>query len=643
MGFVMAGLDKEDYDREYGDIFLLRRIINYLSPYKKQLLIISVSIILGSLTQTLIPLYFSFALNDLSDSQTGNISASNAVFMLAVLILVFFVFSYFMNMIQQEVSAKAIQSAVVDLRKDAFDAVLKVDMSFINESYTGRLVSRIVNDSTDFGQLITLTTSLIGQLLTVVFILYFLLQYSIRLTILVIIFAPAVIITALLFRKIARDIARKSQRVLALVNALTQETFTGIYIAKVFRAEKLIYDEFEDLNTTSYNVNLRRGLTFNTIFPVLGVLTGIGTAMLVYFGGLNVIGANTFFGQLILWLPSGHLTIVSWSSGTKFTLLSWQPIEHLTIGDWFLFFQGLNLFFFPLVSIASFWSQFQQGLASSERVFSLIDKENIVVQSDNKIIQQPKGEIEFKNLTFAYKDVNILEHFNLHIKPGEKIAIVGHTGAGKSTIAKLIARSYEYQSGGLYIDGQDIRSLDLAEYRKNLAIITQEVFLWNDTIIGNLLYGSGHIQDAKEKMIGILAKLEIMDWINRFDKGLETNVGERGSRLSMGQRQLIAFARILLLNPTILIMDEATSSVDPFTELMIQRAINLLLEGRTSIIIAHRLSTVKHVDRIIVLKEGKIIEAGSHEELLNAGGHYAELYDTYFRHQSLAYVDQFSK
>ena len=540
MGFALAGLDKEEFDREYGDIALLRRIISYLIPYKKQLFIISLSIILWSLAQTLIPLYFSFALNDL---QAGNASTSKTVIILAILILVFFIFTYYMNMIQQEISAKAVQSAVVDLRRDAFDAILKVDMSFINDEPTGRLVSRIVNDSTDFGQLIILTTSFIGQVLTVIFILYFLFQTSVKLTILVIIFAPVVMVTALLIRKIARDIARKSQRVLALVNALAQETFTGIYIAKAFRAEKLIYDEFEELNTTSYNVNLVRGLTFNTIFPILGILTGLGTAMLVYFGGLDVIGSTTFLGQLVSWLPGGHLTI----------------------GNWFLFFQGLNLFFFPLVSIASFWSQFQQGLASSERVFSLIDKENIVIQTDTKVIQQPKGEIEFKNLTFAYKDTNVLENFNLHIKPGEKIAIVGHTGAGKSTIAKLIARSYEYQSGDLYIDDQDIRSLDLAAYRKSLAIITQEVFLWNDTIIGNLLYGSGHIPNAKEKMLEILEKLEIMDWIDRLEKGLETNVGERGNRLSMGQRQLIAIARNLLLNPTILIKDEATSSVDHFT------------------------------------------------------------------------------
>jgi ABC-type multidrug transport system fused ATPase/permease subunit len=351
------------------------------------------------------------------------------------------------------------------------------------------------------------------------------------------------------------------------------------------------------------------------------MLIGLGTAILVYFGGLDFL---------------------SDSSGPLGSLISWLPGRQITIGQWFLFFQGLTLFFFPLISIASFWSQFQQGLAASERVFSLIDAQNTVVQYDSQLLKESaKASIEFKDVTFSYKDgKKVLENFNLSIKPGERVAIVGHTGAGKSTVVKLISRSYEFEKGELLINNQDIRSLDLTEYRKRLAIISQEVFLWNATIKENLLYGSSHIPNAEEKMTTILATLGAMDWISRLPDGLNTNVGERGSRLSMGQRQLIAFARILLLDPLILVMDEATSSVDPFTEVMIQKATNVLLCKRTSIVIAHRLSTVKHVDRIIVLKEGKIIEEGSHVELMNNNGHYAELYDSYFRHQSLAYIEQ---
>ena len=622
MGFIMGGLDKSDYDRNYSDLTLLKRIGSYFKPYKKNMLIIVIALVVGSFASTLIPLAISGFLNEIEKAFSSNtVDPLNSLIIgLILLIISFYLINFLGNMVQQIVTAKTVSSAVVDLRKDVFDAILNRDMAFLNEQPTGRLVSRIQNDTNDFGQTITLTASLMAQVLVVVFLLAFLFDKSIKLTILLLLFAPIVISTALMFRKIAREISLKSQRVLAKVNAMIQETFSGIYIAKAFRAEAAVYQEFVELNETSYKVNLKRGIVFNSIFPILAILSGIGTAVLIYFGALDVIGNST--------APLAFL-------------IDWIPGTELNVGDWFLFFQGLIIFFFPLISIASFWSQFQQGLAASERVFSLIDAENTIIQYDSKPLENPKGKIEFRNVTFAYKEgQNVLENFNLIIQPGEKIAIVGHTGAGKSTLVKLITRSYEFQRGQILIDDQDIRSLDLDDYRKKLAVITQEVFLWNASVKENLLYGSHHISNAEEKMKQILEKIGIMDWIDRLPEGLDTNVGERGSKLSMGQRQLIAFARILLVDPVILIMDEATSSVDPLTEVLIQRATNLILEGRTSIIVAHRLSTVRHADRIIVMKKGKIIETGSHEELLAKGGHYAELYDTYFRHQSLAYIEQ---
>lgn len=622
MGFIMDGLNEDKFDRNYSDSALVKRILSYFKPYKLSVSLIVFTLLISSLASTLVPLYIS---NMIDDLQTAFINKnvnpfSPIITNLTIILAIFFIINFFGNLVQQEITARTVSSTIVDIRKDAFDAVLERDMSFINEESTGNIVSRVDNDTNNFGQTITLTTSLLAQLAVVGFLLYFLFTKSVKLTIILIVIAPVVIITALLFRKIARDVNRKSRRILAKINALVQETFSGIYIGKAFRAEDKMYEDFTQINDTSYSVNVKRGLVMVSIFPVLGVINGIVTALLIYFGSLEVIGNTT--------APFA-------------SLLSFLPNEQITIGDWFLFFQGVLIFFFPLTSIASFWSQFQQGLASAERVFALIDAENMVVQYDNQTLTNPQGMIEFKDLTFAYKsDQNILEHFNLKIEPHEKIAIVGHTGAGKSTLVKLISRSYEFQAGKLLIDNQDIRSLDLGEYRKKLAIISQEVFLWNDSIKNNLLYGSGHIPNAEQRMNEILEKLEILDWIQRLPNGINTVVGERGSLLSMGQRQLIAFARILLVDPMILIMDEATSSVDPLTEVMIQRAINILLKDRTSIIVAHRLSTVKNADRIIVLKEGQIIEQGTHQQLIDQKGYYAELYDTYFRHQSLAYVEQ---
>ena len=616
MGFVMAGLGQSDYDRQYSDITLLRRIFRYFTPYKLSILIIGSAIGLSSIAGALVPLFISNTL----DTLNNGINFSTINFLLLI-ILVFTILNFTMNAITQILTARTVQNAVVDLRNTAFNSLLDRDMSFFDKEPTGRLASRVVNDTNSFGQVISLTVNLLGQIILVFFVVSILIDISVKLTIVLLIFAPTVILVALAFRKIARNVSLGSQRILAKVNALIQETTSGIYIAKSFRAEEVLYDEFDKLNLKSYDINIKRGLVFNSIFPILSMLTGLGTAMIVYYGGLSILDSNNFLSNIISRFPG----------------------QELTIGQWFLFLQGLNLFFFPLISIASFWAQFQQGLAASERVFSLIDAENEVIQYDDKILEKPKGMINFENVTFGYEKENlVLENFNLKINSGEKIAIVGHTGAGKSTIANLIQRYYEFQDGKISIDNQNIRSLDLINYRKQLSIISQDVFLWNATIRENLLYGIPKTDNIEDKLNLVLKDVQALSWIEQLPNGLDTRVGERGQSLSMGQRQLIAFARILLRDPAILIMDEATASLDPFSDLLVQKATNKILEGRTSIVIAHRLSTIKNADRIIVLSDGKILEEGTHEDLLTKKGHYADLYDTYYRHQSLEYIENFA-
>ncbi|MFX1268433.1 MAG: ABC transporter ATP-binding protein, partial [Promethearchaeota archaeon] len=426
------------------------------------------------------------------------------------------------------------------------------------------------------------------------------------LAVLMLIVIPLFFIVALSYRKLARKMTLLGQRALASVNAFVKESFSGIQNAKTFRQEQKLYDQFNEVNIQSYKVNLKRAFTLNAIFPSLGIVQGIVLAILVYYGGNFLI------------------------------------LNSISAGDFNMFLQSLNLLFFPLLIIASFWPQFQAGLSASERIFSIIDSPPVVLQKNNLIPEKLKGEIEFKNLLFQYEEgKKVFDNFSLRVKPGESLAIVGHTGAGKSSLANLIARFYEFQGGDILVDGISIRDYDLTEYRRQIGIIPQIPFLWADTVENNVNYGCS---SAKcEDVINALEKAGGSEWVNSLPNGLDTNVGERGSLLSMGQRQLVAFARVLLEDPSILILDEATASVDPFTETRIQDALEITMEGRTSIIIAHRLWTVRHVDRIIVLENGKIIEEGNHAELMSQKGYYATLYNAYFRHQSLQYIEEMGK
>jgi ATP-binding cassette subfamily B protein len=294
------------------------------------------------------------------------------------------------------------------------------------------------------------------------------------------------------------------------------------------------------------------------------------------------------------------------------------------------------------MSLSSFWTQVQTGLSAAERIFALIDAEHSVKQIGSVSVNDLEGRIDMNHVNFSYtQDEPVLTDFSLHIKPGETLALVGHTGAGKTSIGRLIARFYEFQEGEILIDGMDIRKYDLVSLRRQMGIVSQVPFLFSGTIDENIRYGCPVCD--RDEIINIGMKIGDGEWLETLPNGLDTQVGERGSQLSMGQRQLVALMRVLIQRPSIFILDEATASIDPFTEQQIQTALDLILSETTSILIAHRLSTVQSADRIIVMRMGEIIEEGNHDDLISMGKHYAELYNTYFRHQSLEYVEQAKK
>ncbi len=597
MAPIMRGLEGDKYDRQYTDKYLFRRIGSYLGRYRRKVALVVFSVLVLSLIAALRPVLIAAGVTAL-----GQNNPNHTLELLIAALLIAAVTGFALNWVRRLLTSQAIGGVVAQMRKDAFAAAVARDLAFYDENKSGKIVSRITGDTQEFGDVVLILSDVISQIVQVGILLLVMLNQSVTLTAILIATTPMVIAAALGFRRLARVVTRQGARAMAVVNDTIQETVSGIMVAKNFRREAMIYDEFLAVNNQSYRINMRRGTVLALIFPVLNLLSGIAIAIVVYAGAALAV------------------------AGT------------VTVGVWFLFIQGIDRFWFPFINLASFWSQFQQGLSATERVFALIDAENTIKQHDNLPADNLAGHIVFDKVTFEYRPGEpILDNFNLEIKPGESVAFVGHTGAGKSTIARLITRFYEFQHGTICVDGRDIRAFDLQAYRSHLGIVPQAPFLFRGTIMDNIRYSRPTASDAEVEEIAY--SIGGGEWLETLPDGLHSDVGERGARLSMGQRQLVSLLRVLLQKPAIFILDEATASIDPFTETQIQEALDLILARSSSILIAHRLSTVRSADRIIVLRDGRIIESGDHDALMAQGGHYAELYNTYFRHQSLSYIE----
>lgn len=596
---VWLGLGAEEYDRQYSDKELMKRVMNYLPPYKKNIAIITLTSVLYSILVGIQPYILTMILEQI---QTTGINRTIVLYIGVVILLNLLIWG--VRVVNEIQNQTVVSNLVCDLRHEIVESILNQDMAFFDKYPTGKIVSRINADSQYFGDMAILLIRFISNILVIFILVIPVFITNWLLGLIFIGMVPMVAVLVLWFRKGARRRTLLAQRSIANVEAFIRESTEGIQIAKTFNLEEKLYNEFTQVNQQAYRVNVKRALFLNILWPLLEVIQGIIILLLVL-GGTYTVQAGFI-------------------NGTEF----------------YLFLQSMWTLWYPVFQIASFWPQFQVGLASVERIFSLMDVEPSVSQLDKIEAKKLEGTIKIENLRFSYTDEKpVFQNLTLNIEKNESIALVGHTGAGKSSIAKIIMRMYEYQEGQVLVDETDIRKYDLSSLRWRIALIPQTPFLWSETLRYNLNYGSPPVDD--KRLWWALEKVSAADWVRGLTDGLDTVIKERGKNISMGQKQLIVFARILLQDPDIIILDEATASVDPFTETKIQLALESLMHDRTSIVIAHRLWTVRHVDRIIVLDHGNIVEQGSHENLMGQNGQYAELYKKYFRHQSYEFIQSF--
>ena len=583
------------------DARLMRRLLGYLRPYRG-LVVLGLGIILGlSVTEAAPPVLAKFIVdNAITPAVNGQIGVDEGLSRLAPLglayiavLLVSSSLRYGQNMLASYVG----QNAMYDLRVQLFAHLQGLSLTFFDRNPVGRLMTRITNDIDALTDMVTQgVVAIFGDILVIGVIAIVLLVLDLRLALVTFAALPILIWLTLYFRRIMRDSFRAIRIRLARINAYLNENLSGMAIVLLFTRERASYKQFDDLNTDLLNANRGQIRAMSMFFPAVGFTRAATSA------ALFVAGAY--------WILQGQLTL-----GTL--LAFWQLVDR---------------FFQPIGDLAEKYNIMQAAMASSERVFRLLDTEATIVDPPHpRELTHVRGEIAFENVSFAYNEGDwVLRDVSLKISAAESVAIVGATGAGKTSIISLISRFYDVQKGRILLDGLDLRELRQADVRKHVGVVLQDPFIFAGTIASNIRLNNSAISDDQVRSAASFVNAD--KFIEKLPQGYDTVVTERGSTLSVGQKQLLAFARAIAFNPEILlVLDEATSSVDTETEHLIQDALAKLMVGRTSIIIAHRLSTIQNVDRIIVLHKGRVVEMGSHRDLLSQRGVYHRLYELQYR------------
>jgi len=573
------------------DLKLFSKLMAFVKPFKGTYYFVLVAAILLSIFSTLTPYLLKVTVDDYIRLKNYEGMVLFVGFMLGALILevVFqFLFVFYANWLGQKV--------IKNLRVNLFEKIIFFKMSYFDKTAVGRLVTRAVSDIETIASIFSQGLfMIIADLLKMVLVIGVMFYVDWRLTLIVFSILPVILYATRLFQKSMKKAFEEVRLQVANLNSFVQERLSGMKIVQIFHREKIEYDQFVEINEKHKKAWLKT-VWFNSIFfPVAEISSSVTIGLLVWYGGFNVISGGS-----------------------------------VSLGTIFLFIQMSQMLFRPLRQIADKFNTLQMGMVAADRIFKILETESSIKNEGTKSPNALKGAIAFDQLHFSYvPGEEVLHGISLNINAGETIAIVGATGAGKSTIINLLSRFYEFESGDITIDSISIKDFELNALRKHVAVVLQDVFLFADSLFNNITLFDPEI--TREDVAMAAKKIGVHDFIESLPGGYDYNVKERGVMLSSGQRQLIAFLRAYITQPAILVLDEATSSVDSYTEEIIQKAIDTLTEGKTSIVIAHRLATVKNADRIIVMDQGKIVEQGTHKELLKvANGFYAKLYEVQF-------------
>jgi len=577
-----------------GDAFnvgLLKRVFQYVRPYRAIFVWSVVLTILLALIAPVRPFLIKYTLDHyiLTSAYGGLV---NMTILMVLLLVLQSIIQYSHTLLTNTLG----QSAIRDLRINVFNHITRLRLKYFDKTPIGQLITRTVSDLETISDIFSEgLIVIIGDILQVIAIIVFMVYSDWELTIIVLLPMPLLIMATSIFQKAIKSAFQQIRTEVSNLNTFLQEHITGISIIQYFAREKQEYNKFEKINSRYRDANIRSNWYYSIFFPVVEIISAMSMGLLVWYGAKSILA---------------------------------KPL-HVTPGTIAEFLMFISMLFRPIRELADKFNTLQMGMVGAERVFKVLDTDEVTLNEGSYAPEKMNGSIKFEKVWFAYNDDNyVLKDISFEVQAGQTVALVGATGAGKSSTINILNRFYEIQKGKITVDGTDIHSYELNYLRKNIATVLQDVFLFSDTIFNNITLNNPSI--SMEEVVNAAKKVGAHDFIERLPSGYQYNVMERGATLSAGQAQLISFIRALVYNPSILVLDEATSSVDTETEMLIQHAIENLMTGRTSIVIAHRLSTIQKADQIIVLDKGEIKEKGTHQELLKIDGYYKKLYDLQF-------------